>query len=142
MEWRALGLLEQSAKLTTFKEKGATMSELLQYENFDGREGESFVFSCLPDDDGNVGQPVTLELVNVIAHNRLQNKDDENLQDGDGDAFERKRKMFTLIFHGPEDAMLAEGVHPVTHDDFEDLDLFVCCNGNESGHLVYEAAFN
>ena len=112
------------------------MADLLQYSDFAGREGQQFVFHSPADEDGNPGPAVEMELIDVIAQNRVLTLDDD-------DTDQRERKPpFMLIFRGPEDQRLPDVIHNVIHDDFKDLALYVSPTDSARRGVIYEAVFN
>lgn len=91
-----------------------------KHAQFKGKEGSTFVASR--DDDS-----VELKLVEVAEH------DQEHI------------KGFTLLFEGPEDQPLSQGVIRVAHDDAGEHDIFVTpvqADPHATEVIHYEAVFS
>lgn len=49
---------------------------------------------------------------------------------------------FTLLFQGPGDPMLLQAIHHLTHDELDDLELFLVPVKRTEDGFEYEAVFN
>ena len=54
---------------------------------------------------------------------------------------EREGGAFTLLFSGPAEPMLEQGLIPLEHPDHGKMDIFLVCVGPGKGELDYEAIF-
>ena len=52
------------------------------------------------------------------------------------------RRAFTLIFHGPPDPILAEGIHQLEHDDAGTLEIYLIPIISAPDRQAYQAIFN
>jgi hypothetical protein len=53
-----------------------------------------------------------------------------------------KQEMFSLIFHGPEQAFLPQQIYQIEHDRIGVFDLFIVPVGRDEDGYRYEAIFN
>lgn len=51
-------------------------------------------------------------------------------------------RPFSVVFRGPEDASLSQGIHRVEHEVIGGFELFLVPIGPDGGGLLYEAVFN
>jgi len=51
-------------------------------------------------------------------------------------------RSFSLIFHGPSDQSLDQGIHSLRHEDLGDLEVFLVPIGDRDGVRQYEAVFS
>jgi hypothetical protein len=50
---------------------------------------------------------------------------------------------FALLFHGPPEPLLPQGLYVFRHDELSDLDLFIApVVGSDAQRTLYEAVFN
>lgn len=92
----------------------------LTVETFRHRVGEGFV--------AGDGGPA-LELVEVTDH-------------ADRGAVPGGRRPFALLFRGPSEAPLGQGVHPLRHPELGELPLFLVPVGAGPDGVRYEAVFS
>ena len=52
------------------------------------------------------------------------------------------QERFSLVFRGPNDQLLGQGMQRVEHDEFETFDLFLVPIGRDEAGPLYEAVFN
>ena len=52
------------------------------------------------------------------------------------------RAPFCLLFVGPPDTMLAQGMHPLRHPGLGAMELFLVPVGRDESGVRYEAVFN
>ena len=71
------------------------------------------------------GSPVAVELVQLT----------------DGAALPRT-ESFSLLFRGPTDAYLAQGMYRFQHEQLGEADLFIVPVGRDPAGYIYEAVFN
>ena len=53
-----------------------------------------------------------------------------------------RQEMFSLIFQGPDQTFLPQGIYPIEHDRIGAFDLFITPIGRDEGGYRYEAVFN
>jgi hypothetical protein len=53
-----------------------------------------------------------------------------------------RQKQFSLVFLGPLDAPIAQGIYRVDHDKLGALDLFLVPIARDNSGVSYEAIFN
>ncbi|MEM7427440.1 MAG: hypothetical protein AAF441_15200 [Pseudomonadota bacterium] len=53
----------------------------------------------------------------------------------------REGGAFTLLFSGPEDPQLQQGMIPLEHPEMGKIELFMVCVGPGQGELDYEVIF-
>jgi len=53
-----------------------------------------------------------------------------------------RQKQFSLLFQGPLEAPIAQGIYKVDHDKLGDLDLFLVPIAKDNSGVRYEAIFN
>jgi hypothetical protein len=53
-----------------------------------------------------------------------------------------RQRMFSLVFRGPLDQPLEQGLCPLAHDALGNADLFLVPVGREADGFRYEAVFN
>jgi hypothetical protein len=97
----------------------------LTYDDFADRVGERFDVAVTD------GEALRMELVEVTESSEAG---------GPGPAGEQRRQ-FSLVFRGPAAPVLAQGSHRLTHDDLDDLELFLVPLGPDAEGMRYEAAF-
>jgi hypothetical protein len=51
-------------------------------------------------------------------------------------------ESFAIVFRGPLDRPLAQGMYPMAHDQLGAFDLFIVPVGRGAGGVAYEAVFN
>jgi len=71
---------------------------------------------------------VQMELIEVTEKN--QDEVDSSIQ------------SFSILFRGPKDKMLPQGIYRVDHEKIDTLDLFLVPVGPDQTGLCYEAVFN
>lgn len=71
------------------------------------------------------GSPISMELIEVTEQN-----DNPRLE------------QFTLVFRGPRELLLSQGVHPLEHEKLGRMELFLVPIGPDETGLRYEAIFN
>ncbi len=52
------------------------------------------------------------------------------------------QEVFTLIFHGPGQNFLPQGIHKLQHSELGEIDLFLVPVGQDAQGFQYEAVFN
>jgi uncharacterized protein DUF6916 len=72
-----------------------------------------------------VANPITVELI-------------EANEAGSSPRYE----AFSIIFRGPSDTFLPQGIYPVDHDEIGTLELFIVPIRKDNDGLYYEACFN
>lgn len=97
----------------------------LTYDDFAGREGESFTAS--------VGGETLVPLVLVEAT--------ESALAGGAGPEGQERRQFNLVFAGPAAPVHPQGTYLVTHADLGELELFLVPLGADEQGARYEAAF-
>lgn len=96
------------------------MADQLEHKHFEGKEGEGFVAKS---DDASLD----VKLVEVT-----QREDDHT-------------HGFSLLFEGPAETQLQQGLYTVQHDDVGAHDIFlvpVAAAPNQADVVHYEAVFN
>jgi hypothetical protein len=53
-----------------------------------------------------------------------------------------RQKQFSLVFLGPSDAPILQGIYRVEHDELGEIDLFLVPIGRDNNGVSYEAVFN
>jgi hypothetical protein len=53
-----------------------------------------------------------------------------------------RQEEFTLTFRGPLKVFLGQGVHPFTHDQMGEFELFIVPIKQDADGFYYEAVFN
>lgn len=53
-----------------------------------------------------------------------------------------KQRSFSIVFQGPPDMPLSQGMYRMEHDGLETIDLFIVPVGRSEKGLEYEAVFN
>lgn len=53
-----------------------------------------------------------------------------------------RQERFSILFQGPLDQVLLQGMYRVEHDQLGTFDLFIVPIAKEEEGIVYEAAFN
>lgn len=53
-----------------------------------------------------------------------------------------RQKQFSIIFRGPLQPLLAQGIHRLEHEKMGTIDLFLVPIGRDEGGVRYEAVFN
>jgi hypothetical protein len=96
----------------------------LTYDDFAGREGESFAVTV-------GGEALALELIEVTVSTE---------PGGPGPDGER-RQQFSLLFRGPPAVALQQGSYPLRQSGRPDLELFLVPLGPDGFGMRYEAAF-
>ena len=71
---------------------------------------------------------VQMELVEIT---------EKNLSGGDAPGH-----TFSILFRGPKDKMIPQGIYHLEHDEVDNLDLFLVPVGPDKTGLCYEAVFN
>ena len=54
----------------------------------------------------------------------------------------QRQKQFSLVFKGPLEAPIAQGIYRVDHETLGNLDLFLVPISRDQGGVCYEAVFN
>ena len=54
----------------------------------------------------------------------------------------RRQERFSLVFRGPRDTLLQQGIYQVQHNQLGALELFLVPVGQDHEGLYYEAVFN
>jgi hypothetical protein len=89
----------------------------LTLESFAGLVGEPFSLQVAPEP-----LPLVLEEAEAVSG---------------GDT----REAFSLVFRGPFDPLLAQGIHPVEHADLGRLEIFLVPIGRDAAGALYQAIF-
>lgn len=95
------------------------MPDIFDIEMFEGHQNSKFLMHY------GDSQTAELELVKVT----------------DVGSSERQ-KQFSLLFQGPSEAPVAQGIYRVDHDKLGDLDLFLVPIAKDDSGVRYEAIFN
>lgn len=98
------------------------MLDKLKKEDFEPRVDETFEIEVAE------GEPIAVELIEVQA---LVPADDEA----------DRRPPFSLIFRGPADAPLAQGIFKLRNDAMGELKLFMVTIGPDKEGLRHEVIF-
>lgn len=53
-----------------------------------------------------------------------------------------RQEQFALLFQGPNEFILRQGIYSFTHDAIGDFELFIVPVGQDSNGVAYEAVFN
>jgi hypothetical protein len=53
-----------------------------------------------------------------------------------------KQERFSVVFRGPNDEFLGQGMRRLEHDELQSLDLFLVPIGRDDQGTYYEAVFN
>jgi hypothetical protein len=53
-----------------------------------------------------------------------------------------RQERFSIVFHGPRERLLQQGLYQVQHDQLGDLELFLVPVGQDQTSIYYEAVFN
>ncbi len=98
----------------------------LTLEHFSARIGEAFrIRGQLPS-----GESVTVEL--SLAEAEALGPDNGNTG----------RSPFSLVFVGPMETMLTQGIHPLEHAELDTLEIFLVPLQPMDGRARYQAVFN
>jgi hypothetical protein len=84
----------------------------LDYDDFSGRVGETFVATALGDEGA---APVPLTLVEATQHDALGGPGPDGVQ----------RRQFSLVFGGPVEQPLAQSTYDLAHDGLGTIALFL-----------------
>lgn len=98
------------------------MLDKLRKEDFDGCLNQTFRIHVEGRD------PIETELVEVSG---LPSHDDDP----------DRRQPFSLVFRGPKDAPLEQGIFRIENDTLGRLDLFLVTNGPDKEGMRHEAVF-
>jgi hypothetical protein len=104
------------------------MAELawITFDQFSGRVGEEFVVRS------DAGGAIRTELVEATESPQLGGSGPEG----------QKRHQFSLVFLGPADPVLTQGIHHIQHDELGELDLFLVPIGpGPDGGQQYQSLF-
>jgi hypothetical protein len=99
----------------------------LALDDFTGHVGESFTIGPLAGPDG---EPITVEL-------HLHEADALGPDPGDG-----RRAPFSLVFAGPLERMVSQGIARLEHATLGVLELFIVPVQPQDGQALYQAVFN
>ena len=102
------------------KQRSLTMTENISHENFSGHLNELFRVEVAE-------TSLELELVEVEVGQPIDAS---------------QREPFTLIFQGPKDSILAEGIHTVSNDSAGSFDLYTIPIISLGDHQLYQVIFN
>lgn len=97
----------------------------LRYADFAGRVGERFALS-MPD-----GAELPLTVAEVVDTGRT----------GGAGPDGETREQFSVVFRGPREPVLEQGIRELRHDDLGELALFLVPVAADEGGTSYEAAF-
>lgn len=101
------------------------MIESLTHEALTEHVGS--LFSLDPSERIEGAEPLTLELVEVFAHEQ---------------STRNQRVPFSAVFYGPEEPFLPQSIYPLQHAAFGPFDLFLVPIGpGGEGKMAYEAIF-
>jgi len=53
-----------------------------------------------------------------------------------------RQEQFAIVFHGPLDGFLGQGLREFEHDEMGEFDLFLVPIGKDDNSYSYEAVFN
>ena len=53
-----------------------------------------------------------------------------------------RQEAFSVIFHGPADRFISQGIHKLSHSILGDLDIFLVPIAKDNDGFQYEAVFN
>jgi hypothetical protein len=98
------------------------------YDDFADRLGEQFV-ARPPEDDGDASVALVLAEASLL--------DAAGGQGPDG----AERRQFSLLFRGPSDLQLSQGLWLLEHEGMGELALFLVPLGPDADGPRYEAAF-
>lgn len=101
------------------------------YDDFAGRTGEQFV--ARPAEGDSPAEAARVPL--VLAEATLLGRAGATGPDG------AERNQFSLVFRGPADLQLLQGLWLLEHDDLGELALFLVPLGPDAEGPRYEAAF-
>ena len=99
--------------------------EWLTYEHFAGRVGERF------DVTAGDGEGLALELVDATQGSEPGGRGPDG----------QERLQFAVVFRGPADRVLPQGIRTLAHPELAELDLFLVPIGPDAEGMRYEAAF-
>ena len=99
--------------------------EWLTHDDFAGRLGEQFEMR-VPD-----GPSMVVELVEATEGDVLGGPGPQG----------QERRQFSLVFRGPAEPVMPQGIYSLGHADLEDLELFLVPLGPDDVGMRYEAAF-
>ncbi len=101
------------------------MLEKLTIDNFSQLEGKTFKIS-----EQSGGACLSADLIEV----KSLRKEEQGADD--------KREPFSIIFRGPNEPVLAQGIHKLEQEDFGQVELFLVPIGPDATGMCYEAVFN
>ena len=78
---------------------------------------------------GDISSPLEMQLTDVMS---LGSSDE---------AQPERRAPFSILFHGPADALLAQRTYTLSHDVMGNFDLFLVPLGPAADGMRYEAVF-
>lgn len=102
------------------------MLDALELSRFEPLVGESF--ELLPEE----GRPIPLELAEAHRGGELSARQAAELG---------KRLPFSLVFRGPADLALAQGVRTLRHPELGELSIFLVQVDQTAGATLFEAVF-
>ena len=84
------------------------------------------------------------EVLNTKFHFHLPSSDVVELELTKVDELDStpRQERFSLLFQGPLDQVLSQGMYRVEHNQLDTVDLFIVPIAKEETGMVYEAAFN
>ena len=107
------------------------MLESLTIETFRGREQERFYVT--------VGEAqLEMQLAEVTSHGVI------NLPPAIASTLARRQEAFSLVFHGPGEPLLHQGMYAMRHGEMGELGtiFIVPIDRDTEGHYYYQAVFN
>ena len=102
------------------KQRSLTMTENISHENFSGHLNALFRVEVAE-------TSLELELVEVEVGKSIDAS---------------QREPFTLIFQGPKDSILAEGIHTMSNDSAGSFDLYTIPIISLGDQQLYQVIFN
>ena len=78
------------------------------------------------------GENVELKLVDVTELKNYDNNDGDN----------QGRKPFSIMFSGPQQPVLPQGIHTLNNYEMQPLSIFMVPIGPDNNGMRYEAVFN
>ena len=102
------------------------MLEKLEVTDFIKHLNTTFQFSS------NTGEQVEVRLVEVTEIGSSNAPTDDI----------KRRKSFSIVFAGPPQPILPQGIHTLHHSEMKTVKLFIVPIGQDNEGIRYEAVFN
>lgn len=94
-------------------------TQTLSSSLFQNLRNTSFEFNCN-------GETILIHLIKVDTSNMNA----------------EQQRPFSLLFHGPLQPVLKQGLVTLTHQELDELAIFLVANGPNGDAMQYEAVFN